>query len=233
MWAIIKKEVKNYFYSPIGYVFIGAFMLLSSIFFYLFVLSYGSVEFSGLFYSTSELLTFTVALLTMGMFAGERKNGTETLLLTSSRSITSIVIRKIFSSTCSCNNYWNNFTNVLCNLMHICRRAYKCYTNSFSTFRIYTNYNVIYLIWRFHVKPNRKSNNSRNYNSNSFAGYLVFTKFVKWFCNVITNKFLPKIPTGYYLNYWYSRTSFNNSTIYSAYNNYITEKKEFEIKRWK
>ena len=46
MWAIIKKEVKNYFYSPIGYVFIGAFMLLSSIFFYLFVLSYGSVEFS-------------------------------------------------------------------------------------------------------------------------------------------------------------------------------------------
>ena len=98
MWAIIKKEVKNYFYSPIGYVFIGAFMLLSSIFFYLFVLSYGSVEFSGLFYSTSELLTFTVALLTMGMFAGERKNGTEVLLFTSSKSITSIVIGKFLAA---------------------------------------------------------------------------------------------------------------------------------------
>ena len=98
MWAIIKKEVKSYFYSPIGYVFIGTFMLLSSIFFYLFVLSYGSVEFSGLFYSTSELLTFTIALLTMGMFAGERKNGTEILLFTSSKSITSIVIGKFLAA---------------------------------------------------------------------------------------------------------------------------------------
>lgn len=98
MWAIIKKEVKSYFYSPIGYVFIGAFMLLSSIFFYLFVLSYGSVEFSGLFYSTSELLTFTIALLTMGMFAEERKNGTEILLFTSSKSITSIVIGKFLAA---------------------------------------------------------------------------------------------------------------------------------------
>ncbi len=93
MWAIIKKEVKNYFLSPVGYVFIGAFLLLSSVFFYVFVYQNGSVEYANLFYSTAELLTFTIALLTMGMFAGERKNGTETLLFTSPRSITSIVLR--------------------------------------------------------------------------------------------------------------------------------------------
>ena len=98
MWAIIKKEVKTYFLSPVGYVFIGAFLLMSSVFFYLFSWKYGSVEYSNLFYYNVELLTFTIALLTMGMFAGERKNGTEVLLLTSSRSISSIVIGKFLAA---------------------------------------------------------------------------------------------------------------------------------------
>lgn len=98
MWAIIKKEVKTYFLSPVGYVFIGAFLLMSSVFFYLFSWKYGSVEYSNLFYYNVELLTFTIALLTMGMFAAERKNGTEVLLFTSSRSIPSIVIGKLLAA---------------------------------------------------------------------------------------------------------------------------------------
>ncbi len=121
MWAIIKKEVKNYFLSPIGYVFIGAFLLMSSVFFYLFIYQYGIVQYSELFYYTAELLTFTIALLTMGMFAGERKNGTETLLFTSSRSITSIVLRKVTCSTI-CNNNYRNYINVIFhNIMLFCR----------------------------------------------------------------------------------------------------------------
>lgn len=98
MWAIIKKEVKTYFLSPIGYVFIGAFLLMSSFFFYIYVYQYGVVEYTSLFYYTTELLTFTIALLTMGAFAAERKNGTETLLFTSSRSITSIVLGKFIAA---------------------------------------------------------------------------------------------------------------------------------------
>lgn len=98
MWAIIKKEVKTYFLSPVGYVFIGAFLLMSSFFFYQYTYQYGSVEYSNLFYYTGELLTFTIALLTMGAFAGERKSGTETLLLTSPRSITSIVLGKFIAA---------------------------------------------------------------------------------------------------------------------------------------
>ncbi len=98
MWAIVKKEVKSYFSSPVGYVFIGAFLIISSIFFFLYVYEYGSVEYTTLFYYTTELLTFTIALLTMGTFAAERKNGTETLLFTSSRSLTSIVIGKFLAA---------------------------------------------------------------------------------------------------------------------------------------
>ena len=34
MWAVFKKEFKNYFLSPIGYVVIGIFLFVFSVFFY-------------------------------------------------------------------------------------------------------------------------------------------------------------------------------------------------------
>lgn len=98
MWAIIKKEVKSYFLSPIGYVFIGFFLFMASIFFYLDVIQYSSVNFEYMFYSLSTILTFITPILTMRMFAEERKEGTEQLLLTSPRSITSIVFAKFLSA---------------------------------------------------------------------------------------------------------------------------------------
>lgn len=98
MWAIIKKEVKTYFFSPIGYVFIGLFLAMCSVFFYLDVAYYGSLQFENMFYSASTILTFIVPILTMRMFAEERKTGTEQLLNTCPRSITSIVLGKFFAS---------------------------------------------------------------------------------------------------------------------------------------
>lgn len=98
MWAIIKKEVKTYFLSPVGYVFIGLFLAMCSIFFYLDVAYYGSLQFENMFYSASTILTFIVPILTMRMFAEERKTGTEILLYTSPRSITSIVLGKFFAT---------------------------------------------------------------------------------------------------------------------------------------
>ena len=98
MWAVIKKEVKSYFLSPVGYVFIGLFLLMASVFFYLDVISYGTTNFEYMFYSLATILTFITPVLTMRMFAEERKEGTEQLLLTSPRSISSIVFGKFFSA---------------------------------------------------------------------------------------------------------------------------------------
>lgn len=98
MWAIIKKEVKTYFLSPIGYVYIGLFLAMCSIFFYIDVMSYGSVQFEYMFYSAATILTFITPILTMRMFAEERKTGTEQLLYTSPKSITSIVFGKFISA---------------------------------------------------------------------------------------------------------------------------------------
>lgn len=99
MGAIIKKELKNYFLSPIGYVFIGLFLVMFSIFFYTDVFNYQSINFEYIFYSGATILTFITPILTMRTIAEERKNGTEQLLLTSPISISKIVIGKFIAAS--------------------------------------------------------------------------------------------------------------------------------------
>lgn len=99
MWAIIKKEFKSYFLSPIGYVFIGLFLIMFSIFFYTEVFYYQETNFEYIFYSGATILTFITPILTMRTLAEEKKSGTDQLLLTSPTSITKIVLGKFISAT--------------------------------------------------------------------------------------------------------------------------------------
>ena len=74
-------------------------MLMYSIFFYITTIYYGSVDMGNLYYATARYgLLLMIPLLTMRMFSEERKNGTEQLLLTSPRSVTSIVLGKFFAA---------------------------------------------------------------------------------------------------------------------------------------
>lgn len=99
MWAIYKKELKSYFLSPIGYIAVGLFLVMYSLFFFLTTIQYGAVDLGNLYYATARYgLLLIVPILTMRIFAEERKNGTEQLLLTSPRSITSIVLGKFFAA---------------------------------------------------------------------------------------------------------------------------------------
>lgn len=99
MFAVLKRELKSYFLSPIGYVVMGIFLLAFSVFFYLTVFQYGSVDLGGLYYYTALYgLIIIVPILTMRMFAEERKNGTEQLLLTSPTSMWKIVLGKLFAA---------------------------------------------------------------------------------------------------------------------------------------
>lgn len=101
MWAIAKKEFKQYFLSPIGYCYVGIFLLICSLYFYIGVFTYQTARFNLIFSSILIILflTFMVPILTMRAFAEERKNGTEVLLLTSPRSVTSIVLGKFLAAT--------------------------------------------------------------------------------------------------------------------------------------
>lgn len=99
MLSVLKKEFKSYFLSPIGYVFIGLFLLMFSLFFHIDVLQDGYTNFEFIFYSGATILTFIVPILTMRTFADERKTGTEQLLLTSPISLTKVVLGKFIAAT--------------------------------------------------------------------------------------------------------------------------------------
>lgn len=99
MWAVLKKEFKTYFLSPIGYVFIGLFLAMFSLLFYITTVHQGAVTFQYVFYyAVMYSIVFILPLLTMRMFAEERKNGTEQLLVTSPRSMIAITLGKFFAA---------------------------------------------------------------------------------------------------------------------------------------
>ena len=99
MWAVLKKEFKTYFLSPIGYVFVGVFLAIFSLLFYITIIQQGVTTFQYLFYySVMYSVIFVIPLLTMRTFSEERKNGTEQLLLTSPRSITEVTLGKFFGA---------------------------------------------------------------------------------------------------------------------------------------
>ena len=99
MLAIIKKELKSYFYTPIGYIFIALFLAVVSFIFYTYTFSSGYLNFEYIIWDSTVVLAFIIPVLTMRMFAEERKNGTDVLLYTSPRSVTSIVFAKFVSAT--------------------------------------------------------------------------------------------------------------------------------------
>lgn len=94
MLAIYKKELRNYFTTPLGYVFIGVFLAVSGFVFAVSTLQQHSSDVSGYF----QLMIFgyivIVPLLTMRSFAEERRTKTEQLLMTSPVSVTSMVMAK-------------------------------------------------------------------------------------------------------------------------------------------
>lgn len=98
MGAIYRREICAYFISPVGYVFVGVFLMLSGVFFSLSTLYAGTTSLSS--YFTYVLLSFVVLipLLTMRLVSDERKSRTEQLLLTSPVSLWGIVTAKFFAA---------------------------------------------------------------------------------------------------------------------------------------
>jgi len=98
MLAIINRDFRSYFNSPIAYVLIGLFISILSLFF-VDSLNAGIASFSRNFTnSMSFLLLFIVPLLTMRAFAEDKKSGTEVLLLTSPVRLYQVVLGKYLAA---------------------------------------------------------------------------------------------------------------------------------------
>ena len=99
MLTLLKKEYNNFFASPMGYIVIGVFLVLTALFLWIFpgeynVLDAGYANLDGLFYFAPWLYLFLVPAVTMRLFAEERKTGTIELLLTHPITTTNIIISK-------------------------------------------------------------------------------------------------------------------------------------------
>ncbi|MBQ9716910.1 MAG: ABC transporter permease [Clostridia bacterium] len=98
MLAIYKKEMRGYFTTPLGYVFIAVFLAVSGFMFAVATLQSGTSDVSGYF----QLMIFgyivIVPLLTMRSFAEERRTRTEQLLMTAPISITSMIMAKFLAA---------------------------------------------------------------------------------------------------------------------------------------
>ena len=98
MFAIYKKELRSYFINPIGYIYVGMFLAVAALLCCYFTLVVGSYDPSGYFFSMMIAFVILIPLLTMRLFAEERKMRTEQLLLTSPVTITGMVLGKFLAA---------------------------------------------------------------------------------------------------------------------------------------
>ncbi len=117
VWSITKKELVSYFTSPIAYIVIAIFILLSGFFFYSLVwwfntqalqmsqnpyyfqqVNINQMVFAPLFHNLSIILLLMLPVVSMRLFSEEKKMGTEELLFTSPVSVIQIILGKYLAS---------------------------------------------------------------------------------------------------------------------------------------
>ena len=97
MLAIYKKELRSYFNSMIGYVFIAFFLVIIGIWFFINNLLSQYSDFEYTLASISFIFILLTPLLTMRLMAEENKQKTDQLLYTSPVTATSIVMGKFLA----------------------------------------------------------------------------------------------------------------------------------------
>lgn len=96
--AIWKREMQSYFFTPAGYLFMGVFLALSAVMFYLQILVQRSSDLLTFIGQMSYLWMLLCPILTMRLLAEERQKRTDQLLLTSPVSVGGIVLGKYLAA---------------------------------------------------------------------------------------------------------------------------------------
>ena len=118
--AIYRREMGSYFVSPIAYIVVGVFLVICGYFYYSIVgfiirmslqaqmqaarmgappeMDMPALVLRDFFGSTAQIVLFLIPMLTMGVYAEERKRGTMELLLTSPITEFQIVIGKFLAA---------------------------------------------------------------------------------------------------------------------------------------
>jgi ABC-2 type transport system permease protein len=117
IYYIFQKELKSYFFSPIAYVTLTLFLLISGFVFYLIFSEMARQTSMGMGYEgvnapqmvtryffgwLSTILLFLVPLITMGVYAEEKKKGTYELLFTSPLHNLQLILGKFLANLAFC-----------------------------------------------------------------------------------------------------------------------------------
>ncbi|MEA2098401.1 MAG: ABC transporter permease subunit [Patescibacteria group bacterium] len=96
--TITKKELNSYFNSPLGYIVVSVFLVISG---WLFIQTFfiiGQASLRSFFNLLPILFMFIIPAITMSSWAEEKKSGTVEVLMTFPVSSVKVVMAKFFSS---------------------------------------------------------------------------------------------------------------------------------------
>ena len=161
MFAIFKKELRSYFMNAIGYVYIGVFLALSGLLCCYTTLAAQSYDTSSYFSFMIISFIILIPLLTMKLFAEEKKLRTEQMLLTAPVSLWGMVFGKFLAA------FTLFVSGVLVSCINLCRPSIPHnhieYGWHYSYRRGVYCYRSFYLV--AHGKPACSCNNHGSYNS--------------------------------------------------------------------
>jgi ABC-2 type transport system permease protein len=100
MIDVIRKEIRAYFSTPFGFIFMGIFLLMSGIAFTTHNLLGRRADIYGMLGIMRTLCITAFPVLTMRLLAEERHMGTDQLLLTSRLTVIDIVVGKYLAALC-------------------------------------------------------------------------------------------------------------------------------------
>lgn len=98
VWTIFKKEFASYFNSPIAYIVITVFLLLTGWLFFQQFFLVGQTSVRSLFSLMPILFIFFAPAITMRLISEERKTGTLELMVTLPVTNAQIIVGKFFAA---------------------------------------------------------------------------------------------------------------------------------------
>lgn len=98
MFAIFRREVRNYFSAPIAFIYIAVFYALSSFYFFGSSLMGNSTSLSTVFSSLFTISIFLIPILTMRLLSEDRRYKTDQALITAPVSILGMVMGKYLAA---------------------------------------------------------------------------------------------------------------------------------------
>lgn len=97
IFAIMKKELQSFFYSPVAYIVFASFLMIVGYLFWVILISSRMASLEPMLYNAAFILLLASPVLTMRLVSEEKKSRTIELLLTSPISPAEIIAGKFLA----------------------------------------------------------------------------------------------------------------------------------------